>query len=303
MGKSTPSAPQAPDPSYVSSQQTQSNVNTAISNAWLNNVDQVTPYGNLTYTQNGGQFDNAGNWIPRFKATQTLSPEQQKLYDTQTRVTQGAYDLADQYTGRIADATSQPFNYEGLPNAPVYNEDYRKQQLAAIQDRAAPSMERDRAALEQRLANQGVAYGTDAWKGAMDDYNRSVNDFRLGADTQAGNAAAQQFGLEGQTRDRAIQERANLRTQPINEVAALLGTGSGVQNPSFVPTNNYQIAPTDVSGNYWNAYQGQVAQQQAAQRSNNAAMGGLFGLAGTLGGAALGGPMGAQVGGWLGRQF
>jgi len=290
MGKSTPSAPQAPDPSYVSSQQTQSNVNTAIANAWLNNVDQKTPYGSLTFNQNGGQFDNAGNWIPRFTATQTLSPEQQKLYETQTRVTQGAYDLADQYTGRIAEATKTPFNYEGLPAAPVYNEDYRKQQLQAIQDRAAPSMERDRAALEQRLANQGVSYGTDAWKAALDDYNRSVNDFRLGADVQAGNAAAQQYSLEGQTRDRAIQERANLRSQPINEVAALLGTGSGVQNPSFVPTNNYAIQPTDVSGNYWNAYQGQIAQQQAQQRQQSAALGGLFGLVGTgLGGWATGG--------------
>lgn len=295
MGKPQQSAPQAPDPSYVSSQQTQSNQNTAIANAWLNNVDQDTPYGSLTYTQNGGQFDNAGNWIPRFKATQTLSPDQQKLYDTQTRVTQGAYDLADQYTGRIADATSQPFNYEGLPAAPVYNEDYRKQQLQAIQDRAAPSMERDRAALEQRLANQGISYGSDAWKAAQDDYGRSVNDFRLGADVQAGNAAAQQYGLEGSTRDRAIAERTNLRTQPINEVAALLGTGDGVRDPSFVPTNNYQIAPTDVSGNYWNAYQGQVAQQQMAQQQNNAMLGGLFGLAGSLGGGYL---AGRGRGGW-----
>jgi hypothetical protein len=56
-----------------------------------------------------------------------------------------------------------------------------------------------------------------------------------------------------------------------------------VQNPSFVPTNNYQIAPTDVSGNYWNAYQGQLAQQQMQQKSSDAAMGGLFGL----GGAAI----------------
>ncbi len=287
MGKSTPSAPPTPDPAAVSSQQTQSNQNTAIANAWLNNVDQVTPQGSLTYTQNGGQFDNAGNWIPRFKATTSYSPEQQKLYDTQTRVTQGAYDLADQYTGRIADATKTPFNYEGLPAAPVYNEDYRRQQLGAIQDRAAPSMERDRAALEQRLANQGITYGSDAWKGALDDYNRSVNDFRLGADVQAGNAAAQQYGLEGSTRDRAIAERANLRSQPINEVAALLGTGQGVADPTFVPTNNYQIAPTDVSGNYWNAYQGQVAQQQAQQRQQSAAMGGLFGLAGSLGSAGI----------------
>jgi hypothetical protein len=287
----------------VSNQQTASNIGTTVSNAFLNNVNQVTPYGSLSYDVTGEHRDANNNWVPRWTATTKLSPEQQKLYDTQTRTTQGAYDLAENYTKRIGDATSQPFSYEGLPDSPTYNEDYRRRQLDTILQRNQPQMDRDRAQLEQRLADQGVTMQDPAYRTALDQYGRSVNDFRLGADSQAGNSAAQQFGLEAQTRDRAIQERANLRSQPINEVASLLGTGQGVQGPSFVPTNNYQIAPTDVSGNYWNAYQAQMAQQQMAQKSGNAAMGGLFGLAGTLGGAALGGPMGAQLGGFLGSRL
>lgn len=287
MGSKSASSPRAPDPSYVSGQQTQSNLNTAISQARLNNVNQVTPMGTLTYDETGGKTDYAGNWIPQFTATTKLSPEQQKLYDTQTRVTQGAYDLADKYTTRIGDATAQPFNYEGLPDSPTYNEDYRRQQIDTIMQRNQPQLDRDRAALEQRLADRGIGMEDPAYRTAMDQYGRTLNDFRLGADLQAGNSAAQQFGLEAQTRDRAIAERANLRAQPINEVAALLGTGSGVQGPQFVNTPQNNIAPTDVSGNYWNAYQGQVAQQQMAQQSQNAALGGLFGLAG------------AGLGGWL----
>jgi hypothetical protein len=265
----------------VSNQQTASNIGTTVSNSFLNNVNQVTPQGSLSYDVTGEHRDANGNWVPRWTATTKLSPEQQKLYDTQTRTTQGAYDLAEQYTGRIGEATSQPFNYEGLPDAPTYNEDYRRQQLDTIMQRNQPQMDRDRAQLEQRLADQGVTMQDPAYRTALDQYGRSVNDFRLGADSQAGNSAAQQFGLEAQTRDRSIQERANLRSQPINEVASLLGTGQGVQGPSFVPTNNYQIAPTDVSGNYWNAYQGQLAQQKMASDSGNATTGGLFGLAGT----------------------
>lgn len=287
MGSKSASSPKAPDPSYVSGQQTQSNLNTAISQARLNNVNQVTPMGSLTYDETGGKTDYAGNWVPQFTATTKLSPEQQKLYDTQTRVTQGAYDLADQYTGRIGQATAQPFNYEGLPEAPTYNEDYRRQQLDTIMQRNQPQMDRDRAQLEQRLADQGVTMQDPAYRTAMDQYGRSVNDFRLGADTQAGNSAAQQFGLEAQTRDRSIAERANLRTQPINEVAALLGTGQGVQGPQFVNTPTSQVAPTDVSGNYWNSYAAQVQQQQNQQQQQNAMLGGLFGLAG------------AGLGGWL----
>jgi hypothetical protein len=266
MGSKSASAPPAPDPKYVSQQQTQSNVNTAVANAYLNRVNQYGP-------QNVGGVD-----VPLWNETTSLSPGQQKIYDSQQQLTQGTSDLANQYVSRIGDATSKPYSYDGLAPAPTYNEDYRRQQLQAIQDRNAPQMQRDRDALNQRLANQGISLGTDAWKAAQDDYSRSVNDFRLGADVQAGNAAAQQYGLESNTRDRAIQEMTALRTQPINEVATLLGTGNGVQQPQFSQVAQTQVAPTDVSGNYWNQYQGQLAQQQMQQKSSDAAMGGLFGL-------------------------
>ena len=277
MGSKSSSAPPAPDPRQVSQQQTQSNVNTAVANAYLNRVNQYGPDGSKTYAVTGGQ-DVGGNYVPTWSETTTLSPEQQKIYNSQQQLTQGTSNLANQYVGRIGDATSQPYSYDGLAPAPQYNEDYRRQQLQAITDRAAPQMQRDQDALRQRLANQGVTVGTEAWRAAQDDYNRAANDFRLGADVQAGNAAAQQYGLESNTRDRAIQEMTALRTQPINEVATLLGTGTGVQTPQFSQVAQTQVAPTDVSGNYWNAYQGQLAQQQMQQKSSDAAMGGLFGL-------------------------
>lgn len=286
MGSKSASAPPAPDPKYVSQQQTQSNVNTAVANAYLNRVNQYGPDGSKTYAVTGSQ-DVGGTNVPLWSETTQLSPGQQKIYDSQQQLTQGTSDLANQYVSRIGDATSQPYSYDGLAPAPTYNEDYRRQQLQAIQDRNAPQMQRDRDALNQRLANQGISLGTDAWKAAQDDYSRSVNDFRLGADVQAGNAAAQQYGLESNTRDRAIQEMTALRTQPINEVAALMGTGTGVQTPQFSQVAQTQVAPTDVSGNYWNAYQGQLAQQQMQQKSADATTGGLFGLGGTVLGGAM----------------
>lgn len=54
MGKSSPSAPAAPDPVATNAAQTQSNQQTALYNAQLNRVDQYTPYGSLKYTQTGG---------------------------------------------------------------------------------------------------------------------------------------------------------------------------------------------------------------------------------------------------------
>jgi hypothetical protein len=54
MGKSSPSTPEPPDPKETAAAQTASNKETAYWNAMLNNVNQITPYGNLTYTQTAG---------------------------------------------------------------------------------------------------------------------------------------------------------------------------------------------------------------------------------------------------------
>lgn len=285
MGKPTPSAPQAPDPTQVANASSRQNTATAAGQAFLNNVNQVTPYGSLNYTE-GPWKDLGGDrgWVPTFTATQTLSPEQQKIYDSQTKVTQGTSDLARDYISRISDATAKPFNYDGLPGAPTFNQDYLAKATQGIIDRNQPQMDRDRSALEQRLANQGVSVGTPAYQAAMDQYERSVNDFRLGAQNQGLGMAAQEYGLEGSTRDRAIAEMSNVRSQPINEVAALLGTGNGVRDPTFVNTPQTQIAPTDVMGAYQMQQQAQQQQYQQQMQANNATTGGLFGL----GSAALG---------------
>ena len=74
MGK--PSAPKPPDPIKTGSAQTATNIGTAVANAGLNQVDQITPDGSLSYSQTG-----TTSWtdpvsgktydIPKFTATQT----------------------------------------------------------------------------------------------------------------------------------------------------------------------------------------------------------------------------------------
>ena len=287
---SKPSAPTPPDPIATARAQTDSNVNTATSNAWLNNVNQYGPTGSITYDQIGTQTVD-GRDIPRFKQTTAYSPEQQKLYDSLTGVTQKAYDLAGTYADRIAAATEKPFSYDGMPAAPVYDEAYRAQQRDAIIARNQPQMDRDREAMRTQAVNQGIAPGSEAWMRLQDDSNRGINDFRLGADVQAGQAAAQAYGLAGDSRDRAIREAQGLRSQPINEVAALLGTGPGVQQPQFGATPNYNIAGTDVAGIIADNYRAQVQAYQAQQQAAGSMIGGITGL------------LGAGLGGWAGGGF
>lgn len=295
MGKASP--PQPPDPNVTSAAQTTSNVNTAVANAILGNTNQRTPTGSLTYNQIGTTTVD-GREVPRWEAVTALSPEQQRLYNAQTNVAQGTSDLADQYVNRISDATAQPFDYEGLPDAPVYDEGFRTQARDAIVARNQPLQDRDLDALRTSLSNQGIGIGSEAWSNAMKDYSTGVNDFRMAADIQSGTEAARAFGLGAQARDRAIAERSNLRTQPINEVAALLGTGGGVQGPQFVPTGSPQVNPTDVAGNINDAYRGRLAAWQQQQQSQGAALGGIFGLLGSgLGGWARTGFGGLGAGG------
>ena len=50
MGKSSPKTPAAPDPAKTAAAQTASNKELALWNSALNNVNQYTPYGNMTWT-------------------------------------------------------------------------------------------------------------------------------------------------------------------------------------------------------------------------------------------------------------
>lgn len=295
-----PSAPPPMDAGFVINQSAKANQNAANNSAFMSNINQKTPYGSLTYNLLDGVIDYNGNWIPRFEAETKFSPEQQALYDKQIDVTQKGYNLASDYMDRVGASTATPFTMNGAPAAPTtpqYNDAFHNDVYNKILERNAPQQGRDLMALEGRLANQGISIGTDAYKARMDDYNRGVNDFRLAADIDAGNQAigrfnanAASYGMGTDARKNWVTEQQMLRMQPIQEVAALMGTGGGQQYPTFQPTNNYQVQAPDVVGAYGSQAAQQQAQYQSQQRSQQAALGGLFGLLGSgLGGWASGG--------------
>lgn len=100
---------------------------------------------------------------------------------------------------------------------------------------------------------------------------------------------------QGNQANQQLQQALALRTQPLNEAAALLN-GSAVQSPMLQNIPQTQVAPTDYLGAVSTNYQGQLANYNAARQQNNAGLGGLFGVGGTLLGGALGSP-------WLGGML
>lgn len=249
------------------------NKQTATTNYGLNATNQVTPYGALSYNQIGKWEDGT----PRFEATTSLSPEQQGLLNQQNEFGRQSNQLAINQIGRLSGVLSSPFK---LGNEAT---EARLMELGRL--RLDPALAMRRSQLENRLANQGINRGTEAYQSAMDELSRGEND------------AYNQLLLTG--RGLANQEQLTERNQPISEIAALIGGGQ-VSQPNFVNTPQSNVQPVDYMGAVNNNYNAQVQQYNAAKQQQGGLYGALGSMAGTLGGAFLGGPMGAKIGGSLG---
>lgn len=229
-----------------------------------------------------------GEDVQRYSRTVTLDPAQQRIFDQQTGITGDLNELAQGQIDRVSDALAQPFSYEGLPGAPTADAAARQQTIDAIYGQATsrldPRFRDERSALETRLASQGIGVGSDAYKNTFETFDRGRNDAydtALNSAIMGGGAEQSRlFGLQGNERERAIQERAYLRNLPLNEVTALMGSGAGIQNPQFSAAPQTGINPVDYAGMVNNNYMGQLNNYNQELRSDNAARGGLFGLAG-----------------------
>jgi hypothetical protein len=120
MGKSTPQAPAQPNPYQVAAAQTGSNVTTGIANSIMGNASQTTPLGTSTtsisgYTPITDPSTGATYSIPSFSQTQTLSPEQQTLYNQQTSLGIEGNQLAAEQLNRLDNSLSKPVDASGLP--------------------------------------------------------------------------------------------------------------------------------------------------------------------------------------------
>ncbi len=119
MGKSSPSPPAPPDPRVVGEAQTSSNVNTAVANSIMGNANEISPTGNVNYTQIGQQTITGPNGetyqIPQYQREQTLSPEQRQLYDQQTALGSSMNQLASSQVGRLNSVLGAPISSAGLP--------------------------------------------------------------------------------------------------------------------------------------------------------------------------------------------
>lgn len=237
-------SPSPPDPQQTADAQTASNKETAAYQAALNSTNQITPYGSLTYSQNG----TWSNGAPRYTATQSLSPQQLGILRTNEKTQRTLADIGLDQSGKVRNILNTPFDL----NAEADN---RYNDLARA--RLDPQWDQRAQQNEQDLINRGIRPGSEAYDTMQNQFNQNRND------------AYNSMYLQG--KQLFDTEATAQRNQPLNEISALM-SGSQLQAPNFVSTPQTGVANTDVAGITQNAYNAQ-AQQQSSM------MGGLFGLA------------------------
>jgi len=140
----------------------------------------------------------------------------------------------------------------------------------ALYGRLNPQLQRERANVEQRLADQGIRYGSQAYNSAMDDYNRQANDARLGV-TQAGgqeqqrmmDMAAQRAGFQNAAQQQAYEQQKGRGTFA-NE-AQTQNFAQGLQSGQFAnQAQANQFSQEAAKGEFSNAGLAQQLQQKQA---------------------------------------
>lgn len=238
----SPSPPPAPDYTGAAQAQGAANIDAARAQGRINNPNVIGPNGTQTVAWNGD--------TPTI--TQTLSPEQQAIYNEQLRNQRGLGSLASQGIGSLSGLIGTGLDLSGAPAAPsAYRpvagptaldpsklpampqsaEAIRNRVIDAYMSRASGDIDKREEQVKSDLIAGGIRPGTEAYAREMDTIGRQRNDARAQAEAGAGAEAgraytqdlsthqagaadqAQQFGQQGQTGQFNAQQQGQAYSQ------------------------------------------------------------------------------------------
>jgi len=277
MGKS--SAPPTPDYVGAANATAAGNLDMARLQTEANRVNQITPYGSLTYSQDP---NNQDSWTQ----TETLTPQAQATLDKQMALSDKYADVANIGFDKTRSLLENPeLDMSGLPARGI---NVGQTAQDAILSRLRPQLDSREEALRTRMANQGIALGSEAYGKEMTAAGQNRNDLEM-------QAALQGINLDQANRTSAMQEQAYIQDRPLNLINALR-TGGQVQSPQFQQFAQQALtAGPNTLGATQAQYEGDLANYNAEQASSP--LNGLLGLGGTIMGLGTGN--GATLGGGL----
>ena len=306
MSLGKPDPPTPPNPYATAAAQTGTNVSTGVANAYLNNVNQNTPDGSLTYDATGShQWTDPSTGqtytIPTFTSTQTLSPQGQAIKNQNLGTQLNLATMGNEQSARVGGLLSTPFNptaggpaagnAQNILNVPQAATSYdpggpiqtsfgdagqiagandfsadRQNVQDALMARMNPQLAIEKQGIQQQLADQGIRPGSQAYSDAMMNYSRQADDARFGAISQA-----------GQEQARMVDMSQTAQQQMYNQ---LLGRGTFAnsaqgqqyqQNAGLAAFGNaglsQQLAQQQSGFNASNAARNQYMQEQYQQRN------------------------------------
>jgi hypothetical protein len=261
-----PAPPPAPDPANTIAAQTAGNLATANQNAELNRVNQNTPYGSLTYAQNGYNLDGTANYTQNV----SLSPQEQQIFNNQTQGQINLGNTALAMQGQVGNSYAQPIDTSSLPgfassvnaapldymnssslptfsnsinnagpglstvNSQNYGRQVKQAQNAAYYGQTQyldPQFAQAHEALDNSLINQGITQGSQASNTAQQNLGLQQNQAYGNAANQAVSAGnAEQNTLFGQ----------NLSAVNTNNAANQQGFSQGLAQTDLANTNAQQ---------------------------------------------------------------
>lgn len=191
---------------------------------------------------------------PMWQQTMKLTPQAQATLDAQMAMDKQYADIAQVGLGKARGLLENPnldfsnlpelqgLDLSTLPQAPI-NAGQTAQQ--AIMSRLQPTLQQRENELAQRLANQGITLGSEAYQREMNLAGQNRNDLELQAAREgitldqaarinALNEQNLRYGNQADMRGRLLQEQAMQKDRPLNLINALR-SGAQVQNPTFQP--------------------------------------------------------------------
>jgi hypothetical protein len=262
-------APPAPDYTAAANATAQGNIDAARVATAANRVNQVTPFGNLTYKQTG--TDSYGN--PTWTATQELAPAQLDIANKQADLSSGLLSTAQKGLDYAGNVLAKPgIDQSKLPSTGF---DPGQSYQDAILKRLSPQLDRENQSFEQDMANKGIGVGTAAYNNAKTLLAQNQNDRLTSATVQGVNT-----GLTAN--QQGFNQAAYNQMQPINVINALR-TGSQVSTPNYVnPALQSTTQGPDLLGAVSNQYNAQLGATNAKNANTANFTSGLMNLGGQI---------------------
>lgn len=221
---------------------------------WTSDLRAIDAQGNIVERPREISKSAFESSEPIWQQTMKLTPQAQATLDAQMAMDKQYADIAQTGLGKARGLLEDPnldfsklpelqgLDLNTLPQAPI-NAGQTAQQ--AIMSRLQPTLQQRENELAQRLANQGITLGSEAYQREMNLAGQNRNDLELQAAREgitldqaarinALNEQNLRYGNQADMRGRLLQEQAMQKDRPLNLINALR-SGAQVQNPTFQP--------------------------------------------------------------------